>query len=383
MSKFSRPRNLVRLATLMVIIGLLAVGLGACGDPTPTSIPATTVSSATTTSNSPVATTAVTTAITSTAVSTTNAITTGISAATTATGVLPAGGPPNGVLPQMGSTISINPTFKDLAYASVSATEKLDIYLPSGNGPFPLVVFFHPGGFMMGDKAMDQSGFDTLLNNGYAVASVNYRLSAEAKYPAQIYDAKVAIRFLRANATSYKIDADHIAAWGASAGGNLAALLGTSAGVADLEGTTLGNAGVSSKVQAVVDWFGPIDFLQMDAQFAQTTNCGASAQTHNAANSPESQLLGGALSQKADLAKAASPITYITSEDAPFFIEHGTADCNVPPTQGQELANALSSVIGANKVTLKYIEGAGHGGPQFFTSENMSLVIQFLDKYMK
>ncbi|MEI6043034.1 MAG: alpha/beta hydrolase [Chloroflexota bacterium] len=362
----------------MVTIGLLAVGLAACGNPTPTSVPATTVSSTTTASNPPVTTTAVTTAA-----STTNAATTAVSATTTAIGVLPAGRPPNGVLPQMGSTISINPTFKDLAYASVSATEKLDIYLPSGNGPFPLVVFFHPGGFMMGDKAMDQSGFDTLLSNGYAIASVNYRLSAEAKFPAQIYDAKAAIRFLRANATSYKIDADHIAAWGASAGGNLAALVGTSGGVADLEGTTLGNAEVSSKVQAVVDWFGPIDFLQMDTQFAQTTSCGVSAQTHSTANSPESQLLGGAVSQKADLAKAASPITYITSDDAPFFIEHGTADCNIPPVQGQELANALSSVIGANKVTLKYIEGAGHGGPQFFTSENMSLVIQFLDKYMK
>ena len=101
---------------------------------------------------------------------------------------------------------------------------------------------------------------------GYAVASINYRLSGEAKYPAQINDAKAAVRFLRANAAQYKLNPDKFAAFGASAGGNLAALLGTTCGVKELEGEDLGNAGVSSCVQAVVDWFGPIDFLAMDTR---------------------------------------------------------------------------------------------------------------------
>lgn len=175
--------------------------------------------------------------------------------------LLPAGRGPGG-----GETaIKATPTAKDVAYASTSAAQKLDIYLPAGNGPFPVVVVIHGGGFMVGDKANPALG-DALLDAGYAVASVNYRLAAEAKYPAQIQDVKAAVRFLRANAAKYNLDPRRFAAFGQSAGGNLAATLGTSCGVAALEGAELGHADQSSCVQAVVDWFGPTDFLQMDKQ---------------------------------------------------------------------------------------------------------------------
>jgi acetyl esterase/lipase len=280
-----------------------------------------------------------------------------------------------------GNFTSVEPTHKDLAYASDSETQKLDLYLPEGDGPFPLVIMVHGGGFMFGDKAdgMGLTGVDQLLANGYAVSSINYRLSGEATYPAQIHDAKAAVRFLRANAEQYKLDPDKFGAWGASAGGNLAALLGTTCGVAELEGAELGNADQSSCVQAVVDWFGPIDFLKMDEQFAGTS-C---AQDHNAADSPESKLVGAEIQSVPDLVATTNPMNYISDDDAPFLIQHGSADCNIPPIQGKNLADALAPVIGAENATYTLIDGAGHGGEQFETEANVKLVLEFLDKHLK
>jgi acetyl esterase/lipase len=287
------------------------------------------------------------------------------------------------VMPGGSSTFaSVAPTHKDLAYATASSAQKLDLYIPtSGSGPFPVVIMVHGGGFMFGDKAdgAGLTGVDQLLAAGYAVASINYRLSAEAQYPAQIYDAKAAVRFLRANAAMYKLNPDEFGAWGASAGGNLVSLLGTTCGLAELEGAELGNADQSSCVQAVVDWFGPIDFLKMDTQFTGTS-C---PQTHDAADSPESKLVGAAIQTVPDLVKTTNPMNYITPDDAPFFIQNGTADCNIPPIQNKNLADALSAVIGTDKVTYMSLEGAAHGGSQFETEENLKLVIDFLNKYLK
>ena len=276
---------------------------------------------------------------------------------------------------------SVDPSYKDLPYAAGSEAQKLDLYIPtSGTGPYPVVIMVHGGGFMFGDKAdgAGLTGVDQLLAAGYSVASINYRLSAEAIYPAQIYDAKASVRFLRANAEKYNLDAEHIGAWGASAGGNLVSLLGTTCGVKELEGD-LGSADQSSCVQAVVDWFGPIDFLKMDEQFAGTS-C---AQNHNAASSPESKLLGAEIQTVPDLAATANPMNYIDASDAPFLIENGTADCNIPPIQNKNFADALSAAIGADKVTYVSLEGAAHGGSQFETGENLQLVISFLDQHLK
>jgi acetyl esterase/lipase len=269
-----------------------------------------------------------------------------------------------------------------LAYASLSSAQKLDLYIPtSSSGPFPVVIMVHGGGFMYGDKAdgAGLTGVDQLLAAGYAVASINYRLSGEATYPAQVFDAKAAVRFLRANATEYRLKPDGFGAWGASAGGNLVALLGTTCGVAELEGAELGNADQSSCVQAVVDWFGPIDFLKMDEQFAGTS-CPAN---HNEASSPESKLVGAAIQTVPNLVATTNPMNYITADDAPFFIENGTADCNIPPVQNVNLADALSAVIGTDKVTYVSLEGAGHGGSQFETADNLQRVITFLNKHLK
>lgn len=300
-------------------------------------------------------------------------------------GGFPGGPPPGGgkgmQMPKAKNQ-DIKNKFLDIAYAEKSPTQKLDIYLPdNGNGPFPVIVSIHGGGFEMGDKGDGQvNAMLQGVKRGYAVVSVNYRLSSEAVFPAQIQDVKAAIRFIKANAEKYHLNPDKIATWGGSAGGNLSALAGTAGDVTIFDDASLGNATQSSKVQAVVDWFGPIAFDKMDKQF---TASGIGKANHSAATSPESKLLGKQLSDVPNLVKEASPATYITKNDPPFFIEHGTKDQMVPTQQSKNFAADLEKVLGKDKVTLTLIEGAHHGGPQFETLENVAKVFAFLDKYLK
>lgn len=270
-------------------------------------------------------------------------------------------------------------TFKEVVYASVSSRQVMDIYIPEGEGPFPVVVLIHGGAFKMGDKGMETRNAEALVAKGYAAASINYRLSGEAQFPAQIEDCKAAVRFLRANAAKYRLNPDKIGSWGASAGGNLSALLGTSSGVAELEGNELGNAGVSSNVIACVDWFGPINFLAMDEE-AQAL--GFSINT-NSASSPESQLIGKAIQSAPELVKKANPTSYITKDDAAYFIQAGSNDRNIPYTQSRNFSEALKNVLSKEKVSFELLEGAGHGGPQFSAPGNIEKVIAFFDKNLK
>ncbi|WP_373550389.1 prolyl oligopeptidase family serine peptidase [Haliscomenobacter sp.] len=218
------------------------------------------------------------------------------------------------------------------------------------------------------------------LKRGYAIASINYRLSGEAIFPAQIFDVKAAIRFIRANAKKYQLNPDKIATWGGSAGGHLAAMAGTTGGVAALEDLTLGNANESSRVQAVVDWFGPINFNTMDLQFKAS---GKGRADHDEANSPESLLVGKKITEAQDLVAKASPASYITRDDPPFFIQHGTADQLVPFEQSVDFAKILTAKLGKKKVQFIPLEGAKHGGPAFGTPENLAKVFVFLDKLLK
>jgi acetyl esterase/lipase len=236
--------------------------------------------------------------------------------------------------------------------------------------PAPAIVFVHGGAFRMGSRDDGLQALVPFAELGYVCASLEYRLSGEALFPAQIEDVKCGVRFLRANAAHYRLDPERIGAWGPSAGGHLVAMLGVSDGVSELEGTG-GWSDTSSRVQAVCDWFGPTDFLQM--------NRAGSGQDHDAADSPESELIGGPIQEHAERVARANPMSYIIPDRRlpPFLIVHGDADPLVPFNQSQLLVTALER-INAN-VHFHRVVGAGHGGPAFETPEISSLVQGFFD----
>jgi acetyl esterase/lipase len=273
----------------------------------------------------------------------------------------------------------LKPTHADVAYASVSPSQVLDIFLPEGKGPFPLLLNIHGGAFRMGSKEMlDAPVARKFLAAGIAVASVDYRLSGEAIFPAAVRDVKAAVRFLRANGAKFQLDG-RIIAFGQSAGGNLASLLGTSGGEVFFEDAALGNAGTSSGVQGVIDWFGPTDFSQMDAQ-AKAQGCPERAQNHGAEDSQESRYLGAAIAGVPELVRKANPITYISKEDPPFLLQKGTVDCLVPFGQSELLADALKAA--GLKVEFDKIEGSGHGDmgspiPRFLAEKNIGKLLEF------
>jgi len=287
--------------------------------------------------------------------------------------------------PPPANTEHIKKKFLDVPYASFSPAQKLDIYLPDeGDGPFPVIVSIHGGGFMGGDKG-DMPVMPMLegLKRGYAVIAVNYRLSGEARFPALIHDGKAALRWIRANARRYHLDPDRIAAWGGSAGAYLATMLGVSAGVPELEDLTLGNPEQPANVQAVVSWFTPTHFLKMDEQLAASGLPSPPGMEHNGANSPESLLLGAQITRIPERVKAANPETYVTSSAPPFFLQHGTLDAVVPAQGSIRLAARLEKALGKGKVKLELLEGAGHGDPLFETPENVEKVLDWLDQNLK
>jgi acetyl esterase/lipase len=273
----------------------------------------------------------------------------------------------------------------DIPYADLSPAHKLDVYRPEeGDGPFPVIASIHGGAFMSGDKA-DIHVLPMLegLKRDYAVVAVNYRLSWEATFPALVHDVKAAVRWIRAHAQRYHLDPDRIAAWGASAGANLSAMLGTSAGVPELEGLSLGNPEQPSHVQAVVAWFGPTDFLKMDGYLTESGLPPEPGTEHSGADSPESLLLGRRITEIPDRVKAANPETYISLAAPPFFLQHGTMDAIVPVQMSINLAAKLEQAIGKDRVQLELLEGAEHGDPRFETRENVRKVLDFLDRHVK
>jgi acetyl esterase/lipase len=270
-----------------------------------------------------------------------------------------------------------------VAYADQSAAQKLDIYLPDkGDGPFPVVVTIHGGAWMFGDKGdiMNLHFLEGLKRN-FAVVCMNYRLSGEAKFPKQIHDCKAAIRYLRANAEKYCLDVNRIAAWGASAGAHLAALLGTSRKVRKLEDFTMGNPLTSSAVHAVVDWYGPTEnFLKMDEQLKAS---GMGEPDHSSPDSPESLLLGQPITEVPDLVRFASPMTYIKANMPPFLIQHGLKDEVVPVQQSLNFAAEIEKATDSKRVTLELIKDATHGDPLFESPQNVAHVLDFIEQHLK
>ena len=245
---------------------------------------------------------------------------------------------------------------RDIIYASPgNEPQTLDLYVPTGRAsPPPIVIYIHGGGWEAGSK--DHPLPLGLTAQGFALASINYRLSQVAIWPAQIFDCKAAVRWVRANASKFGYNADQIGLVGDSAGGHLVALLATTAGVQKLEGDE-GNVGTSSAVQAVVDYYGPTDFISL----ADQVTPGQRANLNN----PVTHLFGtpiwnnGPVIDKQDVAKEASPVTYVSAQSAPTFIIHGDHDPIVPVQQSIEFHDALKKA-GADS-TLVIVKGGGHG----------------------
>ncbi len=262
---------------------------------------------------------------------------------------------------------------RDLAYVDNGhERHKLDLYLPKqAKGPLPVLIWVHGGGWQNGSKDGCPPLRAGYVERGYAVASLNYRLSGHAVFPAQIEDCKAAIRWLRAHAEKFGLDPQRFGVWGSSAGGHLVALLGTSGEVKAFDvGAHLDQ---SSAVQAVCDYYGPTDF------FAFVTTKGY--ESHAAATAPEAKLLGGTVEEKPELAKRVNPITHITPDDPPFLIVHGDRDPVVPLNQSQLLFEALTKAgVSAHFHT---IEGAAHGGAGFTGEDIASMVAGFFDARLR
>ncbi|MCF7676170.1 MAG: alpha/beta hydrolase fold domain-containing protein [Akkermansiaceae bacterium] len=245
----------------------------------------------------------------------------------------------------------------DIPYADTdNRAQRLDLFLPktpAGNKPLPVIVFIHGGAWQAGSKAGGRGHLMPYVASGrYAGASVEYRLSQETRWPAQIHDCKAAIRWLKGHAKEFNLNPEKIAVWGTSAGGHLVAMLGVSGEDQILEGKLGKFLDQSSRVTCVADYFGPTNLLTM-GDFPSTMQ-------HNDANSPESKLIGGAIQEHKDAARNASPLFYITDDDAPVFIAHGTTDPLVPYNQTETFAAALKKA--GVPVYSQTIRDGGHGG---------------------
>lgn len=285
--------------------------------------------------------------------------------------------PPGFKMPEMPK-----PDFADLNYAGDSLeAHNLDIYLPKdGKDRHKLVVIIYGSAWFANNmKPMAYMSIGKVLNDaGYAVASINHRSSGDAKYPAQINDVKGAIRFLRANADKYGLDTSFVGITGFSSGGHLSAMAGVTNGITsrteggttiDIEGNVGGNLGQSSAVDAVVDWFGPVDMARME-------NCN----TVKDGSSPEAALIGGAPADNPEMVALISPITYVGQQAAPFLVIHGTADNVVPFCQSEYFSEELKK---AGKLERLIPVEDGQHGPVTFNEDTFKAMVDFFNSKSK
>jgi len=261
---------------------------------------------------------------------------------------------------------------RDIEYARVDGlVQRLDLYLPENVSCPPLVVWIHGGAWRSGSK--DKMPLTGLVGAGYAIASLDYRLSPVAKFPAQIHDCKAGLRFLRARAERYGYNATRIAIAGSSAGGHLVALLGVTNGHAELEGTVGDHLDVSSDVQAIVDYYGPTNFMTI---LKQSTPHGLSVR-----EPALDLLLGGRPEAFPELAKLASPVFHVDAKDPPLLMLHGDQDPQVPINQSHELHARYK----ARKLDVQFevVHDAAHGGKAFYDKQRLGLVKTFLDRHLR
>lgn len=256
-------------------------------------------------------------------------------------------------------------TQTDIEYGRVGETSlKLDLHRPQAASP-PLVVYVHGGAWRAGSKS--DVPIAKLLDHGFAIASVDYRLSTQARFPAQVHDIKAAIRFLRANAEVLHIDTERVAIVGSSAGGHLAALVGVTNDHKKLEGRVGDHLDRSSAVQAIVSLYGASNLQSI---LGQSTEFGLTVRI------PALKLLLGDVPDAVpDLARLASPVAHLDSKDPPLLLIHGDADPQMPPQQSAELEKAYPG-----SVTYITLPGSKHGGPEFYDDERTALMVDFIKR---
>lgn len=265
------------------------------------------------------------------------------------------------------------PDFKNIAYSTTSDTNKLDIYIPwsGATAPYPVVIWVHGGDFKSGSKSSPRS-VDRLLSEGYAVVSVNYRLSDEATWPAQMIDMKSAIKFIKDNAATYKFNKDKIAVWWEDAGWYIAT-------------ATLLNLGLDPelRIQAGVDWYGPVDFATMDSD---TEKAKIGEKYVSKEWSPESRLLGVTIKDGDNTVKAASLLTLVAqypSATPPILIMHGKLDDHIAYYQSERLRNAIQGRFGKDALQYSILDNGTHGWGDFEKTETEDTVMNFLKKHLK
>jgi len=261
---------------------------------------------------------------------------------------------------------------KDIEYARVGEHRLLlDLYVPANVESPPLVVWVHGGAWRSGTKKRMPLGF--LVEHGFAVASIDYRLSPVARFPAQVHDCKAAIRFLRSKQSEFGFDGTKVGIAGSSAGGHLAALVGVTNSHNKLEGDIGAALDQSSDVQAIVDYYGPTNFLTI---LKQSTPHGLGVRI------PALQLLiGGQPDDKRDIAQLASPVFHIDAKDPPLLLLHGDQDPQVPINQSHELHGAYKRLSDL-EANFEVVHGGAHGGKQFFDIDRKKLVTAFLKRQL-
>lgn len=265
-------------------------------------------------------------------------------------------------------------TYEALEYANPGQSLLLDLRVPDGPGPHPVIVYLHSGAWIMGDRFGGPA--KRQATRGYAVASIEYRLAPQWTWPAQVHDAKAAVRWLRANAERFHLDPDRIGIFGTSSGGHIGSVLGTSGGVAAMEGMELGNPQFSSRVKVVVDLYGPTDLLRL-----QEDKLPCIPLDGNAPFMPPSLLMGCPIQECREKTQTASPMTYVTPDDPKFLIMHGMLDCLVPYTQSVSLHQKLEAAGVDSRLILLPL--GDHGGDIFDEPKQKKAVDDFLDTYLK
>lgn len=290
------------------------------------------------------------------------------------------GKPPKDFIPPRADTSRVKRQFLDIQYSNVSETCKFDLYLPDeGEGPFPVLVHIHGGGFAMGDRRDDHVNplLDGLDKN-IAIASIDYRLSGESIFPAAVLDCREFVRFIKENAKKFFIDPERIAVIGGSAGGNLSAMLAMNIPNGEFY-QERNDFNQTPYVKVAIDQFGPTKFEVMDEMAKEN---GISFQDHNEPWSAESNYIGKPLPEAdKEIIKLANPMTYVSKNMSPILIQHGTIDKLVPYKQSVILFDLINQEV-PGKAEFKALEGADHEDKMFQSKENMAIVWEFLDKHL-